>query len=58
MVGRLEDEEIYATYMRMSKRVKGRKVLGIKWNCESDTFHLNLVQIAEKAGLEPTNVTF
>ena len=58
MVGRLEDEEIYATYMRMSKRVKGRKVLGIKWNRESDTFHLNLVQIAEKAGLEPTNVTF
>ena len=30
-------------------------MLGVKWNCKSDTFHLDLVHIAERVeGLEPT----
>ena len=56
MVRRLEDEETYArSKLECQSGSKGEKVLGVKWNCESDTFHLDLAQIAEKAeGLEPT----
>lgn len=36
--------------------LKGKKVLGVKWNCESDTFHLDLVHIAKRAeGIESTH---
>ena len=56
MVKRLEDEETYAkSKLECQSGSKGEKVLGVKWNCESDTFHLDLAQIAEKAeSLEPT----
>ena len=56
MVRRLEDEETYAkSKLECQSGTKGEKVLGVNWNCESDTFHLDLAQIAEKAeGLEPT----
>ena len=56
MVKRLEDEETYAkSKLECQSGLKGEKVLGVKWNCESDTFHLDLAQIAEKAeSLEPT----
>ena len=56
MVKRLEDEETYAkSKLESQGGSKGEKVLGVVWNCESDTFHLSLAHIAEKAeGLEPT----
>ena len=43
MVRRLEDEETYAkSKLECQSGSKGEKVLGVKWNWESDTFHLNL----------------
>ena len=50
IVGRLEDEETYAkSKLECQRGSKGEKVVGVKWNCESDTFHLDLVHIAERA---------
>ena len=56
MVRRLEDEETYAkSKLECQSGSKGERVLGVKWNCESDTFHLDLAQVAQKAeGLNPT----
>ena len=56
IVGRLEDEETYAkSKLECQGGSKGEKVLGVKWNCEADTFHLDLAHIAKRAeGLEPT----
>ena len=56
VVKRLEDEETYAkSKLESQGGSKGEKVLGIVWNCASDTFHLNLAHIAERAeGLDPT----
>lgn len=56
MVRRLEDEETYVkSKLEAQRGTKGEKVLGVIWNCESDTFHLSLAHIAEKAkDLEPT----
>ena len=55
-VRRLEDEETYVkSKLECQSGSKGEKVLGVRWNCDLDTFHLDLVQTAEKAeGLEPT----
>ena len=56
MVRRLENEETYATSkFEAEGGAKGEKILGVIWNCQSDTFHLSLAHIAEKAkDLEPT----
>ena len=56
IIGRLEDEETYAnSKLECQGGSKGEKVLGVKWNCKSDTFHLDLAHIAERVeGLEPT----
>lgn len=50
IMGRLEDEETYAkSKLECQGGSKGEKVLGVKWNCESDTFHLDLAHIAKRA---------
>lgn len=56
IVRRLEDEETYAkSKLECQGGSKGERVLGVKWNCELDTFHLDLAHIAKRAeGLEPT----
>lgn len=56
MVRRLEDEETYVkSKLEAQRGTKGEKILGVKWNCELDTFHLSLAHIAENAkDLEPT----
>ena len=56
MVRRLENKETHAkSKLECQSGSKGEKVLSVKWNCESYTFHLDLALIAEKAeGLEPT----
>ncbi len=55
-VGRLEDEESYAkSKLEPQSGTKGEKVLGLAWNCESDTIHFNLAHVADKArGMEAT----
>ena len=56
IVKRLEHEETYAkSKLDCQGESKGERVLGVKWNCELDTFHLDLAHIAKRAeGLEPT----
>ena len=56
MVKRLKDEETYAkSKLESQGGSKGERVLGVVWNWVSDTVHLSLAHIAEKAeGLEPT----
>ena len=55
-VGRLEDEESYAkSKLEPQSGTKGERVLGLAWNCESDTIHFNLAHVADKArGMEAT----
>ena len=56
IVRRLEDDETYAkSKLECQRGSKGERVLGVKWNCELDTFHLDLALIAKRAeSLEPT----
>ena len=55
-VARLEDEESYAkSKLEPQGGTKGEKVLGLAWDCESDTIHFSLAHVANKArGLEAT----
>ena len=52
----MEDKESYAkSKLESQGGTKGVKVLGLAWNCESDTIHFSLAHVADKArGLEAT----
>ena len=50
------DEKSYAKCaLEVHDETRLEKVLGLPWNCETDTFHFNLAQVADRAtGLIPT----
>ena len=49
-VGRLEDEETHAkSKLEPHGGKKGKKVLGLAWDCEDDTLHFNFQHKADKA---------
>ena len=52
----LEHEKSYAKCaLEVHDETRSEKVLGLPWNCETDTFHFNLARVADRAkGLIPT----